>query len=112
MRSYSLFTIVLLCVAIVVVDVLTFYWLQSITHLIVSTNVKIAVFVLFWTFTIGLVTAILALKIRIETIPVTKRQTLISSLYGLTASSFIPKILFSIVVSILILPIMFFPIRS
>lgn len=101
MRSYSLFTIVLLCVAIVVVDVLTFYWLQSITHLIVSTNVKIAVFVLFWTFTIGLVTAILALKIRIETIPVTKRQTLISSLYGLTASSFIPKILFSIVVSIL-----------
>lgn len=101
MRSYSLFTIVLLCAAIVIVDVLTFYWLQSITNLLVSTNVKIAVFVLFWTFTIGLVTAILALKIRIETIPVTKRQTLISSLYGLTASSFIPKVLFSIVVSIL-----------
>lgn len=101
MRSYSLFAIFLLCIAIVLVDALTFYWLQSITQLIVSTNVKIAIFILFWTFTIGLVIAILTLKIRMETVPVAKRQLLISSLYALTTSSFIPKILFTIIISIL-----------
>ncbi|WP_026451591.1 metallophosphoesterase [Aequorivita capsosiphonis] len=101
MRTYSLFAIFLLCLVIVGVDALTFYWLQSITQFIDSTIVKMVVYILFWTFTIGLVTAILTLKIRMDSVPVTRRQSLISSLYGLTISSFIPKIIFVIVVSIL-----------
>lgn len=101
MRSYSLFTIFLLCVVIVGVDVLTFYWLQSITQLIASPLLNTIINILFWTFTIGLVSAILILKIKMEALPVTKRQTLISSLYGLTISSFTPKILFVIIISIL-----------
>ena len=101
MRSYSLFTVFLLCVVIVGVDALTFYWLQSITQLIDSSVLRTAIAILFWTFTIGLVSAILILKIKMETVPVTKRQSLISSLYGLTVSSFIPKILFVIIISIL-----------
>lgn len=101
MRSYSIFVVFLLCVAIVVVDALTFYWLQSITYLLVSPVLETAITILFWTFTIGLVSAILILKIRMQTIPVTKRQSLISSLYGLAISSFIPKILFTIIISVL-----------
>ena len=101
MRSYSLFTIFLLCVVIVGVDVLTFYWLQSITQLIASPLLNTIINILFWTFTIGLVSAILILKIKMEALPVTKRQTLISSLYGLTISSFTPKILFVLIISIL-----------
>lgn len=101
MRSYSLFTIFLLCVVIVGVDVLTFYWLQSITQLIASPLLNTIINILFWTFTIGLVSAILILKIKMEALPVTKRQTLVSSLYGLTISSFSPKILFVIIISIL-----------
>lgn len=101
MRSYSLFTIFLLCVVIVGVDVLTFYWLQSITQLIASPLLNTIINILFWTFTIGLVSAILILKIKMEALPVTKRQTLVSSLYGLTISSFTPKILFVIIISIL-----------
>ncbi len=101
MRSFSLFTIVMLCVVIIGVDALTFYWLQSITQFFVSSQVKIAISILFWTFTIGLILAILMLKIKMETVPITKRQSLISSLYGLTVSSFVPKILFVIIVSIL-----------
>src|SRR5690606_34122860 len=91
----------LLCIAIVVVAAISFYWLQSITRLIPSHGVKIAITILFWTFTIGLVSAILLLKIKMSTVPITKRQTLISSLYGLTVSSFIPKIIFVIFISIL-----------
>ncbi|WP_271392788.1 metallophosphoesterase [Aequorivita sinensis] len=45
--------------------------------------------------------AILILKIKMDALPVTKRQTLVSSLYGLTISSFTPKILFVIIISIL-----------
>lgn len=101
MRTYPLFMVVLLCVAIVLVDTLTFYWLQSITPLFVSPVLETLIHILFWTFTIGLVCAILILKIRMRSIPVTKRQLLISSLYGLTISSFIPKILFSIIISVL-----------
>ena len=101
MRSYSLFTIFLLCVVIVGVDVLTFYWLQSITQLLTSPLLNTILNILFWTFTIGLVSAILILKIKMDALPVTKRQTLVSSLYGLTISSFTPKILFVIIISIL-----------
>ncbi len=101
MRSYSLFTVLLLCVVIVGIDTLTFYWLQSVTQLIVSSTIRMIIDVLFWTFTMGLVSAILILKVRMETIPITRRQSLISSLYGLTVSSFVPKILFVIIISIL-----------
>lgn len=101
MRSYSLFAVFLLCLVIVGVDALTFYWLQSITQFIPSSAVKTGIYILFWIFTIGLVSAILILKIKMETIPVTRRQSLISSLYGLTISSFIPKILFVIIISVL-----------
>ena len=101
MRTYSIFVVFLLCVVIVVVDALTFYWLQSITQMIPSSGLKIAINILFWTFTIGLVSAILILKIRMETVPITKRQSLISSLYGLTISSFVPKIIFVVIVSVL-----------
>ncbi|MBB6681481.1 metallophosphoesterase [Aequorivita sp. 609] len=101
MRSYSLFTIFLLCVVIVGVDVLTFYWLQSITQLLTSPLLNTIINILFWTFTIGLVSAILILKIKMDALPVTKRQMLVSSLYGLTISSFTPKILFVIIISIL-----------
>lgn len=101
MRSYSLFAVFMLCVVIVGVDALTFYWLQSITQFIASSAIKSVINILFWTFTIGLVSAILILKIRMEAVPVTRRQSLISSLYGLTISSFIPKILFVVFISIL-----------
>ena len=100
MRTFSLFAIILLCIGIILIDAATFYWLQSITQLIVSSWLITLINILFWTFTIGLVSAILILKIRMETIPVTKRQSLISSLYGLTVSSFVPKILFIIIISI------------
>ncbi|SRX75754.1 metallophosphoesterase [Aequorivita antarctica] len=101
MRSYSLFAVFLLCIAIVLVDVLAFYWLQSITQLFVSSAVKTIIDILFWSFTIGLVSVILILKIRMETVPITQRQSLISSLYGLTISSIIPKLIFTVVISIL-----------
>lgn len=101
MRTYSLFVIILLCVLIIGIDAATFYWLQSITQFIVPSSFQTLINILFWTFTIGVVSSILILKIRMETIPVVKRQSLISSLYGLTISSFVPKIIFVAIVSIL-----------
>ena len=101
MRSFSLFTILLLCFAILLVDVIAFYWLQSITILITSPLLKTSINILFWTFTVGLITAILVLKITLDNINPRRKQLLISSLYGLTVSSFIPKIIFVIIISIL-----------
>lgn len=101
MRTYSFVAILLLCFIILGVDAVTFYWLQSITKWIPSATTKIIIHVLFWIFSVGLVTAILVLKTRIRRVPVTRRQALISSLYGLTTSSFIPKIIFVVIVSIL-----------
>ena len=99
MRSYSLFTIVLLCLAILIVDILAFYWLQSITKLIVSETIKNTINIAFWVFTIGLITAIVLLKIRLNNIHPVLKQRLVSSLYGLTMSSFIPKLIFVIIIS-------------
>lgn len=99
MRSYSLFTIILLCFAIIGIDILTYYWLQSVTQSL-SSELKTIINILFWTFSIGLVTAILTLKIKIDAIPVFRKQTIVSSLYGLTISSFIPKIIFVIIFTI------------
>ncbi len=101
MRSYSFFSIILLCVAIVIIDVLAFYWLQSITQLIASTFLKTLIHVLFWLFTIGLVLAILILKMRLDSMDPRRKHVVISSLYGLTVSSFIPKLVFVIIISIL-----------
>lgn len=101
MRSYSLFMIFLVCLLIIAVDAVSFYWLHSIIQPIASSAIKLAITISFWIFTIGLVSAILILKIRMEVVPVTRRQSLVSSLYGLTISSFIPKIIFIIIVSIL-----------
>ena len=99
MKSYSLFTILLLCLAILIVDVFAFYWLQSITKLIASSALKHIIDIAFWVFTIGLISAIIILKIRLDEIEPRRKQLLVSSLYGLVVSSFIPKIIFVIVIS-------------
>lgn len=101
MRSYSLFTILLLCIAILTVDAFAFYWLQSVTKLINISWLVTAIQISFWVFTIGLISAILFLKIRLDTINPLRKQLLISSLYGLTVTSFIPKIIFVFVITIL-----------
>ena len=101
MRSYSLFTILLLCIAILLVDVFAFYWLQSITQLIDSVFFTNTIHISFWVFTIGLIISIMLLKVRLDDIDPRRKQLLVSSLYGLTISSFIPKIIFVIVISIL-----------
>lgn len=101
MRSYSLFTILLLCLAILLVDIYTFYWLQSITQLFNSTIIITTINVLFWFFTIGLIAAIIILKVTLDDINPRRKHLLISSLYGLTVSSFIPKLIFVIIISIL-----------
>jgi predicted MPP superfamily phosphohydrolase len=101
MKSFSLFTIVLLCIAIVLVDVLAFYWLQSITHLIDSSVLKTSIHVLFWVFTIGLIVSIIVLKVALDDINPRRKQLLISKFYGLSILSFVPKLIFVIIISIL-----------
>jgi len=101
MRQYSFFTIVLLCLAVVFVDIIAFYWLQSITKLLTSGTLETAIHIAFWVFTIGLIAAILTLKFRLDSIDPKLKQQLVSSLYGLTVSSFVPKIIFIVVISIL-----------
>ncbi len=101
MRPVSLFTIVLLCVLIVVIDALAFYWLQSITQLLGSPALVTAIHIVFWLFTIGLVSAIIILKLRLDSIDQTRRHRYISSFYGLAVSSFVPKLFFVISISIL-----------
>ena len=101
MRSYSLYTIVLLCLAILIVDIFAFYWLQSITNLISPSGLITAIHIAFWVFSIALISAILLLKIRLDNINPIRKQMLVSSLYGLTVSSFIPKLIFVIIITIL-----------
>ena len=101
MRSFSLFTILLLCMAILLIDILAFYWLQSITELITSSIIKTSINTLFWVFTIGLITSIITLKITLDSINPIRKHLLISSFYGLVVSSFIPKLIFVMVISIL-----------
>lgn len=101
MRRYSLFTIVLLCLAILLVDILSYYWLSRITELHLSPTLQTVVDVLFWFFTFGLISAIMVLKIRLDSISAERRQRLVTSLYGLTVSSFAPKVIFVLVISIL-----------
>ncbi|HEY9221301.1 MAG TPA: metallophosphoesterase [Lutibacter sp.] len=101
MRSYSFFTIMLLCLAILLVDTLAFYWLQSITKLLQSVFLQNLINIVFWIFTIGLIASIILLKIRLERMHPYRKQLLVTSFYGLAVSSFIPKLIFVIVISIL-----------
>ena len=101
MRSYTVFTIVLLCIVILIIDILAFYWLHSIAQLITVPFVKSFIYITFWIFAIGLIASIIILKIRLESINPKRKQLLISSLYGITISSFIPKLIFVIIISIL-----------
>ena len=101
MRRYSFFTIVLLCLGILLIDIFAFYWLQSITELITAEWLKTAINIAFWFFTIGLVAAILILRIRLDSISPQRKHLLVSSLYGLAISSFIPKLIFVLIISIL-----------
>ncbi len=94
MRSFSNFAIFLLCLAILIIDILTFYWLLSITQLINWSNLSLVIHIVFWLFTIGLLSAIVILKFRLDKIHPQRKHLLITSLYGLTVSSFIPKIIF------------------
>lgn len=100
MKSFSLFTIILLCSAILLLDIASFYWLQSITQLIDSAILKTIINVLFWVFTLGLITSILVLKITLDNISPIRKQLLISRFYGLTVSSFVPKFIFVIIISV------------
>lgn len=101
MRSYSLFSIVLLCLVILGIDIFAFYWLLSITRPIESEILKNLIYILFWVFTIGLIASILLLKIKLDLVAPERQQLIISKLYGLTVSSFIPKLIFVIVISLL-----------
>ena len=103
MRSYSVFTVLLLCLTILVVDILAFYWLLSITNLFASETLKNAIHIAFWIFTIGLMISIILLKLRLDFVSPKRQHLLVSSLYGLTVSSFIPKIIFIVGISILYL---------
>jgi predicted MPP superfamily phosphohydrolase len=80
---------------------LAFYWLTSITQLINAPFIKISIHVLFWVFTIGLIGSIIVLKVSLDTMEPLRKHILVSSLYGLVVSSFIPKIIFVIFISIL-----------
>lgn len=101
MRSYSLFVILLLSLVIFMVDILAFYWLQSITQLLASSILKNIIYFTFWLFAVGLIAAIIILKVTLDDINPRRKQLLVSSLYGLTVLSFIPKLIFVIIISIL-----------
>ena len=101
MKSVSFFTIVLLCIAIFLIDITAFYWLQSITQLIDSTFLSLSIHVLFWVFTVGLIVSILRLKVTLDDISPIRKQRVISWFYGLAILSFVPKFIFVIVISIM-----------
>jgi len=101
MRSFSNFSIFLLCLAILIIDILTFYWLKSITQLIDRPNFSLVIHILFWLFTIGLISSIGILKYRLDRIHPQRKHLLITSLYGLAVSSFIPKLIFIVIISFL-----------
>lgn len=101
MRSFSNFSIFLLCLIILCIDIAAFYWLRSITQLIQTPHVGLIIHILFWVFTLGLILSIGVLKYRLDHIHPQRKHLLITSLYGLTVSSFIPKVIFVIIISIL-----------
>jgi len=100
MKSYSLFTILLLCTVILVIDIFAFYGLQLISKHLFSKNLLLIINILFWVFTVGLIISIIILKITLDQINPKRKHLLVSSLYGLTISSFIPKLIFVLILSI------------
>ncbi len=64
-------------------------------------KLRLSIYIAFWFFTIGLITSIVILKARLDKIHPQRKHLLITSLYGLTVSSFIPKIIFVIIISFL-----------
>lgn len=101
MRSYSFFIIILLCLAILLVDALAFYWLQSITKLLRNVFLQNLIGSAYWIFTIGLVASIILLKSRLDILHPQLKQLLVTSLFGVTIASFIPKLIFTVVISAL-----------
>ncbi len=101
MRSFSYKTLVALCALILCVDLLAFYWLQSITQWVPSAWLRGFIHTAFWVFTIGLITSILLLKSRLAHLHPKQRHLLISGLYGLSVSSFVPKLIFVVVITVL-----------
>ncbi|HLV41191.1 MAG TPA: metallophosphoesterase [Brumimicrobium sp.] len=99
MKTVSLSNIILLCVAILLIDIAAFYWLQSLTQLIDFPALRIFINVLFWLFTIGLLSSILVLKATLDKINPIRKQVLISKFYGLGVLSFVPKFFFVFVIS-------------
>jgi len=103
MKNYSFETILLLCFGILVIDILSYYGLTQLVFDMISIDLQRAITILFWLFTIGLISAIIVLKRRVDRIHPKKKQILISRMYGLTVSSFIPKIIFVLVVIALLI---------
>jgi len=101
MRKFSFLSIIWLCIALLIVDVLTFYWLQAITKPIEIPFFRPIVYTAFWVFTFGLITSIITLRATLNSIHPKRKQLFISSLYGLTVTSFFPKIIFVIIISAL-----------
>ena len=101
MRSYSFFIVILLCLAILLVDTLAFYWLQSIIKLLHSVFLQNLINIAYWIFAIGLITSIILLKSRLDSLHPQRKHLLVTSLYGITIASFIPKLIFILVISIL-----------
>ena len=108
MRSYPLYIIILLCLLILIVDVVAFYWLLSITQLIPFSFLKIFIYIFFWLFTIGLISSIIFLKINVNAFNPHRKQLFTSWLYGLVISSLIPKFIFVIFSTIINLTNTFF----
>ncbi|QDO93893.1 metallophosphoesterase [Formosa sediminum] len=100
MKTYSLSVIILLCFTILVVDAVSFYWLQAIIKHVPSQELRIAINVVFIGMSFSLILAIIILKLRLDHIDVKKKQRLISSLYGITVAAFVPKICFVLFVSL------------
>ncbi|RYF87052.1 MAG: metallophosphoesterase [Chitinophagaceae bacterium] len=101
MRTYPVYTLVMLCFAILLVDAFAFYWLQDVTALTHSPKSIVAINIIFWLFTAALIAAILVMRLRMKRMEPQRRQILISSLYGLTVLSFVPKIIFVLAISII-----------
>jgi len=101
MRTYSFFTILLLCLVLLLIDIVAFYWLQSISQLITSQILRNSIYMAFWVFTIGLIASIIILKLRLESIDPKRKHLVVSSIYGLAILSFVPKLIFVIIISVL-----------
>jgi len=101
MRTYSFFTIIIVCLLLLLIDTAAFYWLQSISQLITSQILKNSIYIAFWIFTVGLIASIIVLKFRLDSIDPRRKHLVVSLLYGLAISSFVPKLIFVIIISIL-----------